>query len=180
MHLRIDRVQRRKRSKNRYSLRKRGVLESLLPIFEDFPSKEKSGDSRWSRKRKRCVREICPAKGARKGKAKGEKNERRGMDKRWTSFTHRRRTYLDEDGGTKTVLRCLSRQTRFKLAEFEIIPELGFARNSSFDFRNRFRFFFSRIEFFLILSPISFDPTIASCFQTCFERQVVREKGEFK
>lgn len=116
----------------------------------------------------------------RRAKAKGEKNERRWMDKRWTSFTHRRRTYLDEDGGTKAVLRCLSRQTRFKLAEFEFIPELGFARNSSFDFRNRFRFFFSRIEFFLILSPISFDPTIARCFQTCFERQVVREKGEFK
>lgn len=116
----------------------------------------------------------------RRAKAKGEKNERRRMDKRWTSFTHRRRTYLDEDGGTKAVLRCLSRQTRFKLAEFEFILELGFARNSSFDFRNRFRFFFSRIEFFLILSPISFDPTIARCFQTCFERQVVREKGEFK
>lgn len=116
----------------------------------------------------------------RKAKAKGEKNERRRMDKRWTSFTHRRRTYLDEDGGTKAVLRCLSRQTRFKLAEFEFIPELGFARNPSFDFRNRFRFFFSRIEFFLILSPISFDPTIARCFQTCFERQVVREKSEFK
>lgn len=88
----------------------------------------------------------------RRAKAKGEKNERRGMDKRWTSFTHRRRTYLDEDGGTKTVLRCLSRQTRFKLAEFEFIPELGFARNLSFDFRNRFRFFFSRIEFFNPLS----------------------------
>lgn len=117
----------------------------------------------------------------RRAKAKGEKNERRGMDKRWTSFTHRRRTYLDEDGGTKAVLRCLSRQTRFKLAEFEFIPELGFARNPSFDFRNRFRFFFSREESnFLILSPISFDPTIARCFQTCFERQVVREKGEFK
>lgn len=116
----------------------------------------------------------------RRAKAKGEKNERRWMDKRWTSFTHRRRTYLDEDGGTKAVLRCLSRQTRFKLVEFEFIPELGFARNSSFDFRNRFRFFFSRIEFFLILSRISFDPTIARCFQTCFERQVVREKGEFK
>lgn len=116
----------------------------------------------------------------RRAKAKGEKNERRWMDKRWTSFTHRRRTYLDEDGGTKAVLRCLSRQTRFKLAEFEFIPELGFARNPSFDFRNRFRFFFSRIEFFLILSRIFFDPTIARCFQTCFERQVVREKGEFK
>lgn len=116
----------------------------------------------------------------RRAKAKEEKNERRWMDKRWTSFTHRRRTYLDEDGGTKAVLRCLSRQTRFKLAEFEFIPELGFARNPSFDFRNRFRFFFSRIEFFLILSRISFDPTIARCFQTCFERQVVREKGEFK
>lgn len=117
----------------------------------------------------------------RRAKAKGEKNERRRMDKRWTSFTHRRRTYLDEDGGTKAVLRCLSRQTRFKLAEFEFIPELGFARNPSFDFRNRFRFFFLREESnFLILSPISFDPTIARCFQTCFERQVVREKGEFK
>lgn len=177
MHLRIDRVQRRKRSKNRYSLRKRGVLESLLPIFEDFPSKEKSGDSRWSRKRKRCVREICPAE----GKSKGREEWKEGDGQTgWTSFTHRRRTYLDEDGGIKAVLRCLSRQTRFKLAEFEFIPELGFARNSSFDFRNRFRFFFSRIEFFLILSRISFDPTIARCFQTCFERQVVREKGEFK
>lgn len=113
----------------------------------------------------------------RRAKAKGEKNERTWMDKRWTSFTHRRRTYLDEDGGTKAVLRCLSRQTRFKLAEFEFIPELGFARNSSFDFRNRFRFFFSRIEFFLILSPISFDPTIARCFQTVFRETSRSREG---
>lgn len=113
----------------------------------------------------------------RRAKAKGEKNERRRMDKQWTSFTHRRRTYLDEDGGTKAVLRCLSRQTRFKLAEFEFIPELGFARNSSFDFRNRFRFFFSRIEFFLILSRISFDPTIARCFQTVFRETSRSREG---
>lgn len=54
---------------------------------------------------------------------------------------------------------------------------LGFARNSSFDFRNRFRFFFSRIEFFLILSPISFDPTIARCFQTVFRETSRSREG---
>lgn len=85
----------------------------------------------------------------RKAKAKGEKNERRRMDKRWTSFTHRRRTYLDEDGGTKTVLRCLSRQTRFKLAEFEFIPRLC----SQFFLR-----FSKPISIFLFENRIFFNP----------------------
>lgn len=173
MHLRIDRVQRRKRSKNRYSLRKRGVLESLLPIFEDFPSKEKSGDSRWSRKRKRCVREICPTEGKSKGREEWKEGDGQTVDQFHASSTNLSRRGWRYKGGSSLFVAANSIQT----GRVWIYTR---ARNPSFDFRNRFRFFFSRIEFFLILSRISFDPTIARCFQTCFERQVVREKGEFK
>lgn len=55
------------------------------------------------------------------------------------------------------VLRCLSRQTRFKLAEFEFIPSSAllailpsiFETDSDFSFRERNRIFFNPLSNFL-------------------------------
>lgn len=111
MHLRIDRVQRRKRSKNRYSLRKRGVLESLLPIFEDFPSKEKSGDSRWSRKRKRCVREIWPTEGKSKGREEWKEGDGQTVDQFHASSMNLSRRGWRYKGGSSLFVAANSIQT---------------------------------------------------------------------
>lgn len=73
------------------------------------------------------------------------------------------RTTSDEDGGTKAALRCLSRQTRFKLAVWiYTLCSQSFLRFSKPIFLLRER------KEFLILSPISFDPIIARLFPNVF------------
>lgn len=114
----------------------------------------------------------------RRAKAKGEKNERRWMDGGPVS------RIVDELISTRmAVQRRFFAVCRGKLdsnwQSLNLYPSSALLAILPSIFETDFDFSF-RESNFLILSPISFDPTIARCFQTCFERQVVREKGEFK
>lgn len=121
----------------------------LLPIFEDLRKKSRacSIPPRWSRKRKRCVREIFPTGGKQGGR------EERKEDGQTVDQFHASSTNLSRERVTRTaVQRRFFAVCRDKLDsnwQFEFILELGFARNPSFETDS---IFLSSREEFLILS----------------------------
>lgn len=150
--------------KSRRNRRKRTPFENSVSVFLQDSRKRKGWACSILRSRKKRREEVASVRFPRKGGREREGSER--MDKRWTSFTHRRPTYLanESQGWRYKGLVAVCRDKLDSSWQFEFILELGFACNSSFDLRTCPVPYFSPTEFSNSLSNFQFNPMIVRYF----------------